>query len=207
MSMGKNGMNTSKKVKALFVIAPVLILAFFGWDQYMKTSFDHHMMVSLHHYNLKKQGEDHWLTLTKKETEAFPEKYKKVEIIKKDNDYIWVSNDNQKLTKAAEYRPTTSPPGGSKHPSKLAVYTNSDGSGFVEVMTDLYQRGGCSALYSVWTGNLIVRQQMENGDILISRGHVDVYESLFQYLFCDHYDPQTGLYFISSLITPKPKQE
>src|SRR5690606_1601557 len=94
------------KHKKFEILAAFLLLGFlsvaFVWDYHMKNTWDHHIVADLTSYYLEKKGGAKWVPLDKKDIEDLSRSVeipRNLEIVKKENEYIWVSNDNKKLTK------------------------------------------------------------------------------------------------------------
>lgn len=182
----------SKRTKIIAAIILAGFLTFFVWDYYMKTTWDHHIVTDLGFYRLQKEGERRSLSLSAEELEVLSKKYdipRRLEIVKKGDEYILIGNGKQKITKSVTSEPVISD---LNFPEEFrwAVYSNKDKTKIVEVFINLHEMWGCRGIKSNWTGNLLAKQILANGDILTFRGQADVYENFIQYFLCNYYTYQ-----------------
>lgn len=163
----------------IFVLAAIGLFAF---DQYMKATWDDHIIVTgFNSYKVKTKDSDHWIkAYLDKEKEKFHALYdvpKTIEIKKIKGQYILVSEGNQVLTKTEIVEGNGA--------RKYAIYTNKDKSINIKILTNLYEWNGCNARQRFWSsGNLKVIKETDNGDRLRSHAHIYFYEHPIQYFLC-----------------------
>lgn len=163
------------KIVLLFIL--VVIAGFTGWHFYMKAIWDHHLVGSVNYMQIKSPlGE--WIEIDEKNAESFISEndlIHKVELLRKHNEYLWVSNANKNVTKRVEFEGAW----------KFYIYETDDKSEFIKIRYNLFEVGGCDGRQAVWSsGNIEATQEISDGQLVLLRSHAYFYENPVQYLFC-----------------------
>lgn len=162
-------------------ISLVFVFVFVGlsqWISYKQKTWDDRIEIKLTRYlyqesiDADREGLDDTLLEKYKDRFHIPEK---LIISKKDDEYIWESNDNKKLTKVTKWE-------GNK---KYYVYSVDNGTEYIKIWVNLFEVSGCDARSEVWySGNMSVYTPLDKGDFVIGTGYLHYYESIFQAILC-----------------------
>ncbi|MGE4313775.1 MAG: hypothetical protein AB7E85_05835 [Pseudobdellovibrionaceae bacterium] len=171
-----------KKPLILLGILALICLAAFGWDFYMRQSWDDHITSNTPHHIYKTEtGRAGGVPLTPEQIIATPELYKRpLEIVQNGtNTYTWVSNDNIELTR------TNEEDGG----LKWFVFKPADGSAEIRILANGNVGNAASGANSCYAGLMqgnikITYKGGPNGD-LTTAADTYVYTGPEQYIQCN----------------------
>lgn len=178
-------LNTRHKLLLIFAGALILGLGVLYADYKIKQStFDNHINVNVELWSYKNNVNATYSGKNSQEAKALnlPQE---IEIIKRDNEYYWASNDNKKLTKTIKHESSPYSAGG-KLPFKRMVFETDSPTDLIEVNIGNFEVGGCSAVQRN-KGTVSAIEKLENDALVSYSGHKRYYASFYDYLFCDYY--------------------
>jgi hypothetical protein len=186
-----------KTLKGLLIIILILVAGFTAWDQYMKATWDNHIVSEVPHSFLLRAldtSDDYEIrgTLSPERVVNLPEKYKKkFEILKDGDAYTLVSHDNQILTKTV--RVTNYLKEGwlveGRDDDRIYIDMKTK-DGTIKVTMAVNQCKpyvGHSSLDSKVRvkGNALIQYTKDSGDKIVAYTNAPIYGNLVQYHLCD----------------------